>query len=170
MAGVPAAAVYVGRRWWRGRLVPRPHIVRRRAKKHRSYDVSEVARLYGVHRNMVRNWIKAGLPVIGEGRSLLILGEELERFLKARRASKRRPCAPGMIYCLKCREPRMPVPGSLDRSTVTARTALVIGVCSNCGTGLNRRTRLADLAQWTRPSCTPETENGTPVSADEAGA
>jgi len=150
--------------------VSRPQVGRRRAKKHRSYDVAEAARLYGVHRNTVRNWMKAGLAVVGEGRSALILGEELERFLKARRTAKRRPCPPGTIYCLKCREPRKPVPASLDRTTVTGRTAVVIGVCSVCETGLNRRTRLADLAQWTRPSCAPETVTGVPVPADEAGA
>lgn len=150
--------------------MPRPHIVRRRAKKHRSYDIAEVGRLYGVHRNTVRNWIKAGLTVVGEGRSVLILGEELERFLKARRAAKRRPCPPGTIFCLRCREPRRPVPASLDRTNVAARTAVVVGVCSVCGTGLNRRTRLADLPLWTRPSCTHETERDAPVPADEVGA
>lgn len=148
----------------------RLHGGRRRAKTHRNYDVAEAARLYGVHRNTVRNWIKNGLSVVGEGRAVLILGDELERFRKARRAASRRPCPPGMIYCLKCREPRAPVPASLGRTTVTNRTALVTGVCSTCGTGLNRRTRIADLGLWTRPPDVTEAADAIPARGDGPGA
>lgn len=148
----------------------RLHIVRRRAKKNRNYDVAEAARLYGVHRNTVRNWMKNGLSVVGDGRSVLILGDELERFRKARQAARRRPCPPGMIYCLKCREPRAPVPASLGRTTVTGRTAVVTGVCSVCGTGLNRRTRIADLGLWTCPHAAPESADADPTTGDGPGA
>jgi hypothetical protein len=34
----------------------------RRAKIHRNYTVAEIATLYTVHRNTVREWIKHGLP------------------------------------------------------------------------------------------------------------
>ena len=37
------------------------------AKIHRTYTVEEVARLYDVHRNTVRQWIKDGLPSMDVG-------------------------------------------------------------------------------------------------------
>ena len=150
--------------------MPRPNTGRRRAKTHRNYDVAEAARLYGVHRNTVRNWMKNGLSVVGDGRSVLILGDELERFRKARQAASRRPCPPGTIYCLKGREPRAPIPASLGRTTVTGRTAVVTGACSMCGTGLNRRTRIADLGLWTRPPDVTGAADAAPATGGEPGA
>ena len=170
MVGLTPSVVHLRRRRERGRLVARLHGGRRRAKTHRNYDVAEAARLYGVHRNTVRNWIKKGLPVIGDGRAVLILGDELERFRKASRAASRRPCPPGTIYCLKCREPRAPIPASLGQTAVTGRTAVVTGLCSVCGTGLNRRTRIADLGLWTRPLDVTGGANTAPATDGQLGA
>ena len=46
----------------------------RLAKIHRSYTVDEVASLFGVHRNSVREWVKRGLPTSDGRRPMLILG------------------------------------------------------------------------------------------------
>jgi hypothetical protein len=43
----------------------------------RSYTIDEVTRTLEVHRNTVRHWIKAGLPVIDDKRPILILGSDL---------------------------------------------------------------------------------------------
>lgn len=125
---------------------------RKRARKHRSSTVAEGARLYGVHRNTVRHWMKSGLAVVRAGGLVLILGEELERFRNERKADRRRPCPPGTIYCLKCRELRQPIPASVDQTAANDRTAIVIGLCGACGTRMNRRTRLTDLHLWRAPS------------------
>lgn len=151
MDGGTATAIHVGR--WRrdGGLAVAAAKARNRAKKHRSYTVAEAARLYGVHRNTVRHWMKNDLSVVRVGGLVLILGEELERFHNDRKAARRRPCPPGTIYCVKCREPREPNPASLGQTSANDRTAVVTGTCSDCGTGLNRRTRLADLQLWMPP-------------------
>ena len=138
---------------------------RKRAKKHRSYTVAEVARLYGVHRNTVRHWMKNGLSVVRVGGLVLILGEELERFHNDRKAARRCPCPPGTIYCVKCREPRAPNRASLGQAFANDRTAVVTGTCSACGTGLNRRTRLADLQLWMLP-----VETADPAAASASSA
>ena len=80
----------------------------RLAKSHRSYAVEEIARLFDVHRNTVREWIKAGLQTIDDKRPVLILGHELIAFLQARRVSKKKPCGPGQMYCVRCPPPTIP--------------------------------------------------------------
>ncbi len=80
----------------------------RRVKSHRNYTVEEVASLFSIHKNTVRIWIKAGLPVSDKKRPLLILGPHLAHFLKDRRMKNKKTCAPGEIYCVRCRHPRSP--------------------------------------------------------------
>lgn len=84
--------------------VPNP----RRVKIHRSYSVNEVAKLYGCHRNTVRNWQKQGLKAVDGKRPLVFEGLSLAAFLEARRDARRRRLKPGEIYCLPCREPKEP--------------------------------------------------------------
>ena len=50
---------------------------RRRVKALRSYTIDEVARTLEIHRNTVRHWIKAGLPVIDGKRPILMLGADI---------------------------------------------------------------------------------------------
>ena len=117
----------------------------RLAKIHRSYTVDEIAKLYGVHRNTVRAWIARGLPTVDERRPALVLGGHLVEFLLARRAAKKRPCGPGEIYFLRCREPRRPADGAVRYHPLTPTQGNLVGLCGCCGAGLNRRVRLAKL-------------------------
>ena len=60
------------------------HPNHRLVKIHRNYAVEEIAKLFGIHKNTVRTWVKNGLSAIDEKRPMLILGHELVEFLKAR--------------------------------------------------------------------------------------
>jgi hypothetical protein len=53
---------------------------RRRVKGRRSYTIDEVSRTLGVHRNTVRHWIKAGLPVIDNKRPTFDVGQRPRSF------------------------------------------------------------------------------------------
>ena len=120
----------------------------RLAKIHRSYTVEEIAKLYGVHRNTVRAWIKSGLPPLDERRPLLVLGRQLADFLRVRRMKNKRTCQAGEIYCVRCREPRTPV-GNLARyHPMTATQGNLVGICSTCTAGLYRRVSAANLSQF----------------------
>jgi DNA-directed RNA polymerase specialized sigma24 family protein len=44
----------------------------RQVKIHRNYTVEEIASVFGIHKNTVREWIKAGLPVLDDKRPMLI--------------------------------------------------------------------------------------------------
>jgi hypothetical protein len=57
----------------------------RLVKIHRSYAVEEIAKLFGIHKNTVRCWVKHGLATIDDKRPMLILGHVLVAFLQARR-------------------------------------------------------------------------------------
>ena len=119
----------------------------RRAKIHFSYTVAEVAKLYGVHRNTVRGWIKAGLETIPYGRERLVLGSELRDFHARRRDTRRVKTPPGALYCFKCREPRQPERSLVELLPAPNGTGNVCGLCSHCGTLMHRRVALARLAQ-----------------------
>ena len=53
------------------------HSNHRLVKIHRNYTVEEIAKLFGIHKNTVRNWVKDGLATIDDKRPMLILGHEL---------------------------------------------------------------------------------------------
>lgn len=118
----------------------------RRAKIHRSYTVEEVAQLYRVHRNTVRQWIKQGLPVCDNRRPVLILGNHLAAFLTRKRAQNKRPCKPGEIYCVRCRNPQRPALGMADYEPITCTGGNLLGLCPKCSAMMYRRVNRAMLS------------------------
>lgn len=116
-----------------------------RAKLHRAYTVEEVARLYGVHRNTVRNWCDRGLPTLDSRRPLLIQGRDLRTFLQACRAQAKRPCPPGAIYCFRCKEPRAPADARAVFEASPTQAGTLKAICATCGARMFRRAREAAL-------------------------
>jgi hypothetical protein len=114
----------------------------RLVKLHRSYTVEEVARLYGIHRNTVRAWMKGGGPeTIDDGRPALIQGKVLRAFLAARRAAGKHPCPPGTLYCMRCRQPRRPALGMADFTPKGDGAGNLCAICEVCGATMYRRAR-----------------------------
>jgi hypothetical protein len=114
-------------------------------KLHRSYSVDEAARTLCAHKNTVRGWIKAGLPVVDQSRPVLILGRDLRSYLEAKRKAAKRPCPPGMLYCCKCRHPMPPALGMVEYAPMNATTGNLSALCGECDTMMHRRTRLDTL-------------------------
>jgi hypothetical protein len=121
--------------------VSRTRIDPRRAKLHRSYSVEETARLFNVHRNTVRAWMKAGLPAIDDRKPAMVRGADLRQFLEARRKAARRPCAPGTLYCFGCRQARAPALGMADYMAGEGGAGNLKALCEVCGTVMHRRAR-----------------------------
>lgn len=119
----------------------------RLVKTHRNYSVDEVARLFAIHKNTVRAWVKAGLPTCDNRRPMLILGRDLSAFLLARRVTKRRPCGPGQIYCVRCRVPRHPAGSMVDCEPTAGTLGNLIGICPACDSMIYRRVNLAKIEQ-----------------------
>lgn len=116
-----------------------------RVKQHWSYSVPELAACLAVHKNTVRNWQHRGLKPIDSKRPILFQGGDVKAFLGKRNASRKRPCPPGTLYCLRCREPRAPALGMVDYIGFNATTGNLSAFCSACEGTMHRRIRLADL-------------------------
>ncbi len=134
-------------RIWRVHIVKRLNA--RRVKLHRNYSVDEAARLFQVHKNTARMWIKNGLQTIDGRRPTLILGRELARFLHERRQRTRQRCQPGQLYCVRCRAPKAPAAGIAEYLPVTPRSGNLKAQCGTCGAVVWRRVSLRSLTAAT---------------------
>jgi hypothetical protein len=117
----------------------------RLVKIHRSYTVEEIACLFGIHKNTVRAWVKAGLPTSDRKRPMLILGPDLAAYLKARRTENKRPCQPGEIYCVRCHAPKRPAGDMADYLPITETLGNLEGICPDCQGMIYRRASKARL-------------------------
>ena len=123
------------------------HPNHRLVKIHRSYTVEEIAKLFGMHKNTVRSWLKKGLATIDSKRSTLILGSVLMEFLQARRTKNKQTCKPGELYCVRCRVPRPAAEDMADYSPVNEKTGNLIAICPVCDAIMNRRVSLARIRE-----------------------
>jgi hypothetical protein len=120
----------------------------RLVKIHRSYTVEEIAKLFGIHKNTVRGWVKVGLATIDDKRPMLILGHGLAAFLQARRQKNKRTCKPGELYCVRCRVPKFPAGDMADYEPVTEKFGNLTAICPDCHSIINRRVSLARIGEF----------------------
>ncbi|MEJ2166640.1 MAG: helix-turn-helix domain-containing protein [Desulfobacterales bacterium] len=125
----------------------RRHPNYRLVKIHRSYIVEEIATLFGVHKNTVRNWVKDGLATVDDKRPMLILGLVLVDFLKARRKKNKQKCKPGELYCVRCRAPKKPAGDMADYTPITDKIGNLVAICPDCDAIINRHVSLAKIEQ-----------------------
>lgn len=116
-----------------------------RVKMHRNYTVHEIAILFKIHRNTVRRWLASGLErVEGRGQTL-VRGQALRTYLASRRSRLKRPCAPGFMYCLRCRDPKEPSGQVAELIQTDDATGNLRGLCPDCCCLMHRRVNLARL-------------------------
>jgi hypothetical protein len=119
---------------------PNPRLV----KIHRNYSVEEIAQLFGIHKNTVRNWLRQGLSTIDGQRPTLVLGTELVQFLRDRRRKAKQTCGPGRIYCIACRAPKVPAGNMADCVPISCAGNLC-GICPDCDRLIYRRVNLNNI-------------------------
>jgi len=125
--------------------VGKRHPNNRLVKIHRNYTVEEIAKLFGIHKNTVRHWIKDGLATIDHKRPMLVLGHILVEFLQDRRAKNKQTCRPGELYCVRCHAPKPPAGDMVEYTPVTEKFGNLIAICPDCNALMNRRVSLAKI-------------------------
>ncbi len=119
-----------------------------RSKIHRNYTVEEVAELYSVHKNTVRNWIKNKLPVCDDQRPALILGSELREYLQLQRKAKKQKCRPYEMYCMRCKSPQRPAENMVDYKPFNNASGRLIGICSGCESMINKFASFVSMSKF----------------------
>lgn len=109
------------------------------------YTVQEIADLFGIHKNVVLRWLKAGLVADRSTRPFLIRGTELSRFLSDRRAKRRQKCAPAEFYCFKCRSARGAYLNIADITIESVSVLRVKAICAVCSTPVSKAQAVRDL-------------------------
>ncbi len=105
-----------------------------------AYDIKDVCKLFDVHEQTVRAWIKAGLPVIDKKKPMLIYGFDLKTFIKAQNDNNKCKTQFDEIYCMKCRDAC-----SVFQNNITVQHKNnglhVNGQCRNCKTSMFKHIR-----------------------------
>ena len=123
----------------------------RRVKRNRNFTYDEAARLLGVHKRTVRNWVQRdGLSALTDQRPHLIVGSVLSDFLRSRRQGRKTRMSLHEIYCLRCRMARDPAERMVDCILSEAPTGNLCGICPVCESLMYKRVSLARLDQVCR--------------------
>lgn len=118
-----------------------------RVKQAKTYEPIDIAKLFGIHRNTIGQWLKQGLQAIDNGRPIVVRGAELKAFLGERQEARKQTCRLNELYCFRCRAPRTPWGAMADVVPVTAKTAKLSALCLECETPMHRMISRDDLVK-----------------------
>jgi excisionase family DNA binding protein len=116
----------------------------------RTYTIEEAASALGVSTGTIRNWVRAGLPIMKAQRPFLILGEALRDFLQDRASDGKVALQASQLYCLTCKAGRSPMGNLVDCIPQTATTARLMGLCEVCSGTCNRMISRSQIDQFGR--------------------
>ena len=111
----------------------------RKVKRHRSYTVKRLAKLYDVQPNTVRQWIKKhDLPVIEGSYPVLMHWQDIREWMTDWQAARKWTCADDEMSCFTCNGPRKIKPGTFKITQDNTKKVMVQGDCEICGQRINR--------------------------------
>lgn len=113
------------------------------------YTPKEAANCVGVSVRTTHNWIKEGLPVLASEHPVLIRGDDLRRFLQARRQDKKIKLGLCEFYCVSCRGNRKAALGLADLH-ITGNRAKMTALCTACETVVSKPVACATIPQIRR--------------------
>lgn len=122
------------------------------------YTQPEVQALFDVCPNTIRNWRRNGLRSY-KANVRLFLGRDLNAFHKRRYEDAKRPCGPGEVYCVCCKQKHSlrDLTFSLDGKG-RFRTRVLITCPETGGTSATflSEADFASLTHWCEPNSSPD--------------
>jgi len=115
-----------------------------------SYSTQEIADLLSIHKRTVQEWHKEGLPRIDSRKPFLVLGSNLKEFIRSRQNKRKQKCRINEFYCMKCKEPRQSRNNLVDIRFLSASRLLVIGLCVQCHTRINKIGSIKNIDEITK--------------------
>lgn len=109
------------------------------------YHVDDIVDLYGIHKQTVYQWIKAGLPTTDSQKPFIIRGVALREFIDKRQLKRKITCKENELYCCKCRCSRQSWENAVDIFIENEKQINIQGLCEVCNTTTNRWGRTAKL-------------------------
>jgi hypothetical protein len=116
-------------------------------KSRKSYDIEEIVSLFGVSRKTCSRWIKCGgLKVVEKDvRPLLIMGVDLDDFIRKKRLKQKKPLEEDEYFCFKChKQVRAKIGSEQEKGTGkkigrdNKEQMRKIAICGVCGTEVNK--------------------------------
>ena len=83
--------------------------------------------------------------MIDNRKPYLVLGSDLKEFIKKRQGNRKTRCSTNELYCCKCRKPRTSWNNLVDLKILNERRFLIMGICSQCDTRINKLSSLKKL-------------------------
>ena len=112
-----------------------------RVRSHRPYTITSLAVLFDINPATVRRWIKRdglNVAIVDESRPIILQGSKVKVWGKALQQAKKRPCASGEMYCVRCKKPSRVNPDSVQIIQHNQSKLTVKGECKGCGMTLHR--------------------------------
>ena len=110
-----------------------------------SYSIPEIAKLFGVHKNAVGQWLKSGLRPIDCSRPILVHGSALISFINNRQAARRAACQPNELYCFRCRAPRNAKDNKVSVDRHSTKVLQLLAQCCVCGLRMSKSISVKQL-------------------------
>ncbi|WP_442577796.1 hypothetical protein ACSBOB_19795 [Mesorhizobium sp. ASY16-5R] len=120
----------------------------RLVKKNRYYSREQAAKAVGGRKQTIDVWVwRQGLKTVNG----FIPGRDLIDFMQARSAARRKPCKPGHVFCLGCKDSRAPAFDEVELVRhETNGSAIIRALCPECSSVMCRNVSREQLADFAR--------------------
>lgn len=119
-------------------------------KSARVYTLPEAAKASGVSVGTLRNWVRAGLPILKAEKPYLVSGQVLKDWVKNRDRKARRKLLLHEMLCMRCKAASVPAGSMVDCIPQTSRTMRLTALCPHCGGAMHRMISTRQLPEFAR--------------------